>query len=163
MARENDIFAKFNKLVDGKALAEGVKEIQENGGSSTGDVEYKEVPHGDYEVKIEKMEIKACKSEANKGLPMFSVQFRILDGEYKKSCIFMNKLLTSEYPIHIVNEFLRSLDSGIDVEFNGDFGNYNNLILDIHEEITTHKLEYLVAYDEDKGYDTFEILEVYES
>ena len=145
---------------DEKVLKDIVKEIQENGGS-TG--EYEEVPHGQYEVKIEKMEIKACKSDANKGLPMFSCQFRILDGEYKKQCIFMNKLIASEYPIHLVNEFLRSLDTGIDVDFNGDYREYNNLILDIHEEINKHKLEYLLDYQSDKnGYDTFEILEVYE-
>ena len=163
MARENsnDIFAQFNKKVDGKAIAEGVKEIQDNDGSSSGD--FKEIPHGEYEVKIEKMEIKACKSDANKGLPMFSCQFRILDGEYKKSCIFMNKLIASEYPIHIVNEFLRSLDSGIDVEFNGDYRDYNDLILDIHEAINKEKLEYLLDYQSDKnGYDTFEIVEIYD-
>ena len=51
------IFDKWNKAVDGEALAKDVKEVEENGGN----FEYKEVPLGEYEVKIHKMELKESK------------------------------------------------------------------------------------------------------
>ena len=41
------------------------------------------------DVKIEKMELAATKD----GRPMFKVQCRILDGEFKKWCLFMNRVI----------------------------------------------------------------------
>ena len=63
-------FSKFNKAVDLEALKHDIQEAEENGGSG----DYKDVPTGTYEVKIEKMEIK----ESKKGDPMLSVWFKIL-------------------------------------------------------------------------------------
>ncbi|SHF52095.1 DUF669 domain-containing protein, partial [Caloramator proteoclasticus] len=126
------IFEKFDKEFDIKGLKEDLKNVASN------EAEYKEVPFGTYEVKIEKMEL----VESKTGKPMLTCWMRILEGEYKNSIIFMNQVLSTAYGIHTANEFLRSLDSGIEVEFES-FSQYNDLILDIHEAIDGN-LEYAV-------------------
>lgn len=146
------IFDKWNEQIDGKKMVEEVKEVEKNGGG-----DYKEVPKGEYVVKIEKMELKEAKS----GAPMVSVQFRILDGEFRKSCLFMNQVVTQAFQINIVNSFLRSLGTGVQVEFDGRYDHYNNMILDVFE--ACEKLEFLVNYGERKGYATYKVKEVYDA
>lgn len=147
-------FSKFNKAVDLEALKHDIHEAEENGGTGN----YKEVPHGSYEVKIEKMELK----ESKKGDPMLSVWFKILNGEFEKSMIFMNQVITQGFQIHICNTFLRSLDTGKEIVFD-DFEQYANLVMDIHEEIDSLRLEFALDYGKtDKGFSTFEITEVFE-
>ena len=51
--------------------------------------DYKEVPTGKYEVKIDRLEL----GQSKKGDPMFICWFKILDGEYKNSMLFMNQVL----------------------------------------------------------------------
>ncbi|MCI7428555.1 MAG: DUF669 domain-containing protein [Methanobrevibacter sp.] len=145
-----NIFDKWDNEIDTKGLAEDVKSASEN------KQEFKEVPHGTYEVKVDKMEIKATQ----KGDPMASVWFKIVDGEYKNQRLFMNQVITQGFQIHIVNEFLRSLDSGLDIEF-VNYKQYNDLMLDVLEKIDG-KLEYALEYGENKGFDTFKIKEVFD-
>lgn len=144
-------FSKFNKAFDVNALKNDVKEAAENSGN------YREVPHGDYEVKIDKLEL----TESKKGDPMVSVWFTILNGEYEKSKIFMNQVITQGFQIHIMNTFLRSLDSGLEIQFD-DFEQYAQLLMDVHESIDSQGLEFALAYGENKGFSTFEIKEVFE-
>ena len=151
----NNIFAKWDNAVDIEGLQKDVQEAAENSGGN-----YKEVPHGKYEVAIEKMELKASK----KGDPMFSCWMKIVgDGEFKGSFIFMNQVITQGFQLHITNEFLRSLTKNCavpTVEFKS-YSQYANLIMDIHEMIAD-SFEYAVDYGvTNKGFDTFEILEVY--
>lgn len=145
-------FKKFNQAFDINALKNDVKEAAENSGN------YREVPHGDYEVKIDKLEL----TESKKGDPMVSVWFTILNGEYEKSKIFMNQVITQGFQIHIMNTFLRSLDSGLEIQFD-DFEQYAQLLMDVHESIDSQGLEYALAYGESKGFNTFEIKEVFET
>lgn len=147
-------FEKFNKAVDLDALKKDVKEAEENGGSGN----YREVPKGDYEVKIDKLELTTSK----KGDPMVSCWFTILNGEFEKSKIFMNQVITQGFQIHIMNTFLRSLDTGLDIQFD-DFEQYSNLLFDVHEAVESQKLEFALRYGENKGFSTFEIIEVFES
>lgn len=146
------IFDKWNEQIDGLKMAKEVKEVEKNGGA-----EYKEIPVGEYEVKIEKMELKESKS----GAPMVSVQFRIVEGEYKNSCLFMNQVVTQPFQISIVNSFLRSLDTGIEFDFDGNYAHYNDVILDVFETTDKEKLEFLLSYTESKGYPRYKIKEVY--
>ena len=144
-------WAEFNQKVD----LEGLKNDIQNAAEST--PEYKEVPHGTYEVKVEKMELTLSK----KGDPMVSIWFRILNGEYKNSIIFYNQVVVQGFQVHLANEFLRSLDSGIDVEFN-DYEQYSNLLMDIHESIN-ERLEYALEYGQGKnGFNTYKITEVFD-
>lgn len=102
-----------------------------------------EVPTGKYEVNIEKMEIK----ESKNGDPMFSCWMRILAGEFENKLLFYNQVITKGFQIALVNKFLRSLESGIDVDstFNG-YSAYNDMIMDIHEAIDDAGLEYMIEY-----------------
>lgn len=147
-----NIWEKFDKKVDVKGLKKDAQEVAEN------KVEYKEVPEGIYEVKVEKIELKESKSNR----PMVSVWMRVLNGEYKGQVIFYNQVVDMGFGLHNANEFLRDLDSGIDVEFE-NFKQYNDLLLDIHEAIDG-KLEYGLKYGKNsKGYGTYEITDVFEN
>ena len=149
------IFDKWNKNIDGEALKKDVQEAAENGGS------YEEVPYGTYEVKVEKMELKECGSEKHKGEPMISIWFKIVAGDKKGSLIFMNQLLTQGFQIHIVNELLRSMETDVEVEFDGNYEHYNNAILDVFE--ASQSLEFVLKYSESKkGYPVFKIEDVFE-
>lgn len=148
-----NIFEKFNKNMDLEGLKHDINEAKNNGGTG----EFKEVPAGTYEVQIAKMELK----ESKKGDPMVTVWFKILEGEYKNSMLFMNQVITQGFQVHMVNQFLRSLDSGIDVEFE-DYAQYNNLLMDIIEEITDN-FEYGLNYSiSRKGFAEYKITDVYE-
>ena len=150
------IFDKWDKKVDSKALSEDVREVEKNGGVG----EFAEVPTGKYEIAIEKMEIKETKN----GDPMFSCWMRILAGEFQNSLLFYNQVITKGFQIALVNKFLRSLESGIDVDstFIG-YGEYNNMIMDIHEAIDDAGLEYMIEYSKNKkDYPIYTVKEVFE-
>ena len=151
-----NIFAQWDNAFDTEGLQKDIQEAKDNSGGS-----FKEVPHGKYEVSIEKMELKATKEKKD---PMVSIWMKICDGDYKGSIIFMNQVITQGFQIHIVNEFLRSLiqdcaDAPV-VEFKS-YAQYNSLLMDIHELIAD-SFEYAVDYGvTKKGFDTFEITEVF--
>ena len=144
-------FSKFDKKVDLEGLKQDIVDAEENGGGS-----FKEVPLGTYEVAITKLEL----SESSKGDPMVKVWFKILDGEYKNSLIFMNQVITQGFQIHIMDEFLRSLETDIDIVFES-YSQYAQLLMDIYEEIDGN-YEYGLKYGEKKGFNTFEIPDVFE-
>ena len=146
-----NIWEKFDKAIDIEGLQKDVREAAENGAN------FREVPHGEYEVKIEKLEL----VESKAGDPMVTVWFKVLAGDYKGSMIFMNQVITKGFQIHIMNEFLRSLDSGYDVEFRS-YSQYGQLLMDIHEAIDG-RVEYGLKYGEGKkGFSTYEITDVWE-
>lgn len=149
-----NIWDKFDKNIDTKALAADTREIEQNAGSG----EYEEVPFGTYVVSVEKMELKASKT----GRPMLSVWFNVADGECKGRKIFMNQVIEKPFQIHVANEFLRSLDTEFDVEF-VNYKQYADLILDIHEEIDK-KVVYDLEYGQtSKGFKTFRIDGAYDA
>lgn len=149
------VFDKWNKAIDVEGLAKDTKEVEQNGG--TGD--YAEVPVGTYEVKIEKMELK----ESSKGDPMFSAWFRILSGDYSNQLLFMNAVITQGFQIGNVNRFLRSLEAVDEVEFK-DYAQYNDLIMDIMEEIESAGLEFLIEYKKNKkDFPIYTVKEVFEN
>jgi hypothetical protein len=150
------IFDKWNKNIDVEGLKKDVAEAEANGGSG----DYKEVPVGKYEVKIDKMELK----ESSKGDPMFFCQFRILQGDFSNSCLFMNQVLTQGFQIGQVNSFLRSLqvfeDDSVTFE---NYSQYNDLIMDVMEEVDAQGLEYLLEYKKSKkDFPIYTIKDVYE-
>lgn len=150
-----NIFDKWDKEIDTAGLANDVKEAAANGSG-----EFKEVPHGDYEVAVQQMELKASKS----GNPMVSIWFKILDGEFKGSMIFFNQVITQGFQVHIVNEMLRMMVSEMEdapeIEFKS-YKQYGNLIMDIFEAINEN-FEYALAYKKGKkDFSTYEIKEVF--
>lgn len=147
-------FSKYNNMFNVDELKAQMKEIQENGGG-----DYPEVPHGTYTVKIEKLELTETKKEPKR--PMLTVWFKILDGDYKDQLIFMNQVCEKPFQLHVVTDFLKSLDSSLNVEFDG-FVKFANLIMDIAEDIEAQHLVYDLDYKEKKGYNTFKIIDVFE-
>lgn len=92
---------------------------------------------------------------------MGTVWFKVLTGEYKGSRIFMNQVVEQAFQVHTFNEFLRSLDSGVEIEFKS-YRQYGEMLMNIAEAIDK-KLEYALIYGKNsKGYPTFEIDEVFE-
>ncbi|MGE6962644.1 DUF669 domain-containing protein [Bacillus thuringiensis] len=160
MAEKKFNWSKFDKKVDLEALAADVQEVEENGGG-----DFEKVPDGQYEVAVEKMEL----TESKNGDPMLMIWFDIVDGEYEGQKIFYYKVMQPQndkafgFQVHQNNEMLRALwdcDKD-DVKFTS-FGEYADLVLDIHEDIDG-KFEYLLEKETDKkGYDQFKIVEVFE-
>ena len=147
-------FSRFDNEMDLAGLMEDI-ESAANGDGGNGD--YKEVPLGDYEVSIDKLELGVSKSSK----PMLICWFKILEGDFKNSRLFMNQVIEQGFQIHIANEFLRSLDSGLDIKFK-TFKQYEQLVMDVAEAICT--FEYAVKYGEtSKGFKTFEITDVFET
>lgn len=148
-----NIFEKFNSMID----VEGLKQDVETAASSSGD--FVEVPKGDYEVKVKKLEIgETGEKSKTPGMPMAKVWFEILAGDYKGSLIFMNQMLTSGFGIHKMNEFLNSLDTNILVQFE-NFQQYADLFNEIFNAVDG-KAEYQLAYGENnKGYATYTIVQ----
>lgn len=145
-------FSKFDKQVDLEGLKQDIMEAEENGGG-----DFKEVPHGKYEVAITKLEL----TESKKGDPMVRVWFKVTYGEYKGSLIFMNQVITQGFQIHIADEFLRSLETTVDVQFES-YSQYAEMLADIFEEIED-KVQFVLDYGENKkGFNTFEIIDSFE-
>lgn len=150
-------FSMFDSMVDLEGLKKDIEAAEANG---SGD--FKPVPHGSYEVAIDKLELTETKQT---GKPMATCWMKIVsDGECKGQRIFMNQVITQGFQIHIMNNFLRSLlpdDSGIEVTFEG-YAQYNDLLLDI-AEFVDGKYEYGLEYGQNnKGFDTFQITDVFE-
>ena len=149
------MFDKWDKAINTDDLAKDVAEASKNTGGS-----YEEVPHGDYEVAVEQMELKASK----KGDPMVSIWFRIVDGSHKGSMIFFNQVITQGFQIHIVNELLRMMVSEMEdapvVEFR-TYNQYAELLMDIHEAVSD-TFEFKLSYKKGKkDFSTYEITEVF--
>lgn len=145
-------FSKFDKQVNLEGLKQDIMDAEENGGG-----DFKEVPHGKYEVAITKLEL----TESKKGDPMVSVWFKVTNGEYKGSLIFMNQVITQGFQIHMTDEFLRSLETTVDVQFES-YSQYAEMLADIFEEIED-KVEFVLDYGENKkGFNTFEITDSFE-
>jgi len=161
-----NLFAQWDNAVNMDELQKDIQEAKDNGGGN-----YKEVPHGQYEVSIEKLELTATKVDKTSddpkkhvARPMVSVWFNIVSGDFKGQKIFMNQVITDGFQIHIVNEFLRSLvqdcPDAPDVEFKS-YSQYGNLLMDIHELIAD-SFEYGLKYGKTKkGFNTFDITDVF--
>lgn len=150
------IFDEFDQQFDLEGLKKEEAEAKERG---TGD--YPEVPWGDYVVKVEQAELKKAKTS---GKPMVSIWFKITEGEFKNSMIFYNQVIASGFGLHMADEFLRSLETEVNVEFES-FSQYADMILDVAE--AAQEFEYHLKYSERKAkngnsYNDYEIVEVFE-
>lgn len=116
-------FNKWNEQFGGQ---EAIKELEEAKSN-----EFTEVPDGTYICKLENLEL----AESNSGKPMIKGMFRITEGGHKKQCLFVNQVFTRGFPQHKGLEFLRSLNvfDESEIDFDGDFADFNDLLLDIAE------------------------------
>ena len=158
----SSIFEKYSSKINSEELAASQKEIQANATST----DRPEIPAGKYEVKVDNIEAKT----SSKGNPMVSIQFRILAGKYEKSCIFYNGVFHEDWMRHRVAKMLSDLIADgdntamVNLILKGSLSEVNNFCMDVAEDISGKKLEYLLDYGVDKkGYQTYKIAEVYEA
>lgn len=148
-------FSKFDTLINQDELAKQLEEAKNNPQQTD-----KEVPEGSYTVKIEKMELGATKD----GRPMFKVQCRILEGEFKKWCLFMNRVIygtkNDANMIQSVIGWLEKLEPSVDVEFK-NYSQFADLVLDIFEEVAD-AVELDVHYDPD-AFNSISISDVFDA
>lgn len=116
-------FNKWNEQFGGQEALEALEEAKKN--------EYTEVPDGTYICNLEQLEL----GESKSGKPMIKGMFRIIEGQHKKQCLFVNQVFTRGFPQHKGLEFLRSLNvfDESEIDFDGDFADFNDLLLDIAE------------------------------
>lgn len=163
-----NIFEKFDKQVDLEGLKKDIEEAEKNSGK------HKDVPHGTYEVTVDKIELTTSKS---KGEPMLTIWFKVAAGEYKGSLIFYNQLMTGRTfknggcDINIAVDFVKQLELSC-VEELGEhtadifrsYTQFAGLMMDAAEEIEENELSYELEYGENKsGYDTYNIVNVFEN
>ena len=153
-----NIFEKFNSMFNAEELAKGVAE------ANSGAVEKKDVPFGDYEVRVTKLVLEECTFDGDyKGMPQLNIWFKIINNdEYAGQLLFCTKRLVSvkkpsatPFMLHKANEFLESLESGVPVVFE-NFTQYGDLIAEIFNAIDG-RAEYQLAYYENKGYKDYTI------
>ena len=151
-------WSKFDEQVDLEQLKKDAEEAEQNGGFG----DYREVPAGTYVGKIEKMEVGCTKDNR----PMLKVQFRITEGEFEKSCLFMNRVLfgtkNDANMIASAVGWLKTLEPSDEVGpiVFESYGQFADLVLDIMEDIDG-ELEYEIEYDE-KSFNNISIKEVFE-
>lgn len=150
-------FSKFDKQIDLAQLRKEAEEIKKNGGTG----EYPEIEEGIYRGKFEKLEVGTTKD----GRPMLRAMFRITEGQHKKQCLFMNRVLygtkNDANMIASAEGWLETLEPSEDVGdviFRG-YSEFADLVMDIAEDIS--ELEYDVNYDPD-AFNSITIEEVYE-
>ena len=154
-------FSQFDKQIDTKALQAQVAEAEKNGGSG----DYPEIPKGTYMCKLEKLELGAT-SPSKGSRPMVRAMFRILEGEHKKHCLFMNRVIygtqNDANMIASAVGFLKKLEPSEDVGpvIFQSYSQFSDLIDDIMEDVDG-ELEYEVDYDPD-AFNSISIKEVYE-
>lgn len=150
-------FKKWNEEFGGEKAVKAVKEAKEN--------QFTEVPDGLYVCALEKLEL----GESKNSKPMVKAQFRIKEGSHKKQCLFYNGVMAANNPqyngfmIHRVLKFLRSLRvfDESEIDFDGDYKDFNELLLDIAEESQYMKFE--IEKSQDGDYSRIEITDVFES
>lgn len=139
-------FDKWNAEFGGEEAILATKQAAEN--------EFKEVPGGVYTCKLEKLELGESKTHK----PMIKGQLRIVEGEYKKQILFVNQVITPGFPLHKGLEFLRSLQvfEENEIDFNGNYKEFNDLLLDIAEE--AEGMQFQVQKSMDGDYSRVEVL-----
>lgn len=145
-------FDKWNQEFGGDEALKALEEAKKNNS------QFAEVPDGTYTCKLEKLEL----AESKAAKPMIKAQFRIMEGEFKKQCLFVNQVFTRGFPQHKGLEFLRSLQifDESEVDFDGDFKDFNDLLLDMAEEAEANNMRFRITKSQDGDYSRFEVVDV---
>ncbi|CDR51761.1 DUF669 domain-containing protein [Staphylococcus schweitzeri] len=151
---------KFDKQVDNEEIKNAINDAKNS--------DFPDIPDGEYEVALENMVLKQSK----KGDPMLTITFVILEGEFTDEKIWYNGVMQPSndkaigYQVHKNNVMLRSLldqdeEDESTVFFKG-FKQYNDLVLDLAEELVDSELALEIKTDK-KGYQQYKITEVFET
>lgn len=133
-------FTQFDKAINRDQLAKQMEDAKNNQTTT------RELPAGNYVATIEKMELGATKD----GRPMFKVMMRVTEGEYRRFCMFMNRVVygtkNDGNMINSVIGWLNNLDPTEPVEW-VNYSELSEQILDVAEELSG--IEWSVQYDPD--------------
>lgn len=155
-----NIWEEFDNNIDTGALQQDVEEAAKGGGK------YKKPDSGEYEVKLDSMEL--VKSKA--GNPMVKGVFEIIEGVSKGKKIYYNQTVHTGFGIKLHNDMLRAmdLDCVVEIEEAGkkvfqNYSQYGQLMLDVAEEVEEAKLGFTLDYKNGgDSFDEFEIVDTYE-
>ena len=156
----NDIFAKFNEMFNADELANDIAETVANSQPFV----KKEVPFGDYEVKIVKLEVGEHDFDGDyKGMPEAKVWFKIINhDELSGQTLFMNKKLISlknpksGFMLHKFVEFLNSLETSYNPTFE-NWEQFGDLVASMFNEIDG-RAEYQLSFFDNKGFKDYAIV-----
>lgn len=162
----NDIFAKFNEMFNADELAKAVAEANAN----SKPFEKKDVPYGDYEVKIVKLEVGEHDFDGDyKGMPELKVCFQIINHEeLTGQRLYMNKkmvsldqnpterLRKSGFLMFKITEFLNSLETSIAPVFE-NIDQFKATVVSMFKEIDG-RAEYQLSYFDNKGFKDYAIV-----
>lgn len=138
--------------MDYQAFAQEAKEVDVNAQGT-----FEEVPAGEYEAAIIKMELKEAKS----GSDMIAVRWEILDGPFKGRLMFQNVVLAGDFGKHNYKRFMQEIKTTVDVFGFTSREGLENVINDVFDDITT-KHEYLLNVKDGKnGFKEYSILDVF--
>lgn len=124
--------------------------------------DFEELPDGKYEVRLDSLELKPTKE---KGYPMVSATFTIVEGKYTRFKMFVNQVLlmgndSDKYRVNTCNKFLSSLrPDGVKIRFNS-VPDYDVQVKDTFK--VCEKMEYLIEKStNNKGFTNYKIVEIY--
>ena len=145
-------FSNFDNLINEEQLKQ-INEAKSNTNNT-------DLPDGNYTVKIENMELGATKDNR----PMFKVMCRIIEGKYKKCCLFMNRVIygtkNDANMIASVLGWLAKLETETVPEFKS-YSQFADNVLDIFEEVA-EGIELDVEYKKD-AFNSITIKDVYDA
>jgi hypothetical protein len=150
-----NVFEKFNKMFDVPGLLDDVEKASSNKG------DFDEVPHGNYEVKVVKIELgETGPQSTTPGMPMVKIWYEVVAGDYKGQKIFQNQMINKGFGIHMMNQLLTSFESGIPIQFE-NFVQYADLLGKVFDAIDG-KAEYQLSYQvnpKNEKFSTYEIVQ----
>lgn len=142
-------YSRFNDMIDRDAYNKQFADIEKNGGKKT----YEEIPEGEYEVKLVRLELGPNKKDA----PMVKIAYVILKGNYKGQWIWNNYNVIYPLATHNLNELLKQMDPETPIEWDGYFSHYADMLADVLEELG-NKVGFVLKLSKDsKGFNTLSI------
>lgn len=156
----NDVFAKFEEMFNSEELAKDIAETIAN----SKPFEKKDVPFGNYEVKIVKLEVGEHDFEGDyHGMPEAKVCFQIINHEeLTGQRLYMNKKLISlknpksGFMLFKFTEFLNSLETSYTATFE-NWDQFKGLVASMFNEIDG-RAEYQLSFFENKGFKDYAIV-----
>ena len=142
-------WSKFDNNDELEALTKELEEIDNGTG------ERKDVPVGEYEATITKLELKESKS----GKPMVSIWFKIVSGAYKNQLIFYNQIVERAFQIHLIKEFFKPFNLKNPVTFTS-YGQFENCLATAADELKN--VEFALDYSvNEKGFSSYLVTQVF--
>lgn len=150
----NNIWEKFDTNTDLAGFEEDVKAAESKGG------DFEDLPYGKYEVALDNIELKPTKKT---GAPMIVSVFKVVEGQHKGRLIWVNQVVDTGMKMSIGLRFINAMKPEDKVAFSKE-GGMSQLSDDLQGAAAFIKDNHefvLEFYQNDKGYDQYDIKEVF--